>query len=494
MILKFPATPAFKGWRDFFTKESGVHPAKMNLDLLKWILTKYTNPGDIVLDPMAGTGSTIILASLLGRHGVAVEYEPQFLEMIKDNIRRTKFQTSLSAKGRMIGIQGDARQLSELIKEVDAIISSPPYGNRLADTAVHDGDPDRMGYRQAVNAIITSPPYGSDNANLMGRTDESAKEMQKVAGVPSVPLTKDNIGNLKYEQPDAVIVSPPYGASSTETNDEKGKRGGDSRLRVKKDYAKVSKENIGSLEYDKPIDAVVMSPPYGKTQVFQDLDFMKRTAKDQTEKIKSGETKGHYATEEARIRQFDKMERGRIKNPDNIGSLKYGGSMDAVITSPPYEESMGARNPITDWSDEAKKKWWTNYRKAGGGMDFESYIAYQESQRCSYSDDPQNIGNLKTGTYLEAMLQVYRECHKVLKPKSVMVAVTKNFIRDKKVIRLDLDTIKLIEDVGFKLLDHWYFKLPTKSFWRRLYAKKYPEVPEVEYEDVLVFEKIKVAK
>jgi DNA modification methylase len=290
-ILKFPATPRFKGWESFFTDESVTHPAKMNLNLLRWILETYTSEGDVVLDPMAGTGSTIILAALMGRHGVAVEYETRFCDMIRANIRLTERQATLTPKGGMTCIHGDAQELSKLLEESNTIITSPPYGNRLSDTAVHDGDPARMGYRQTVEAVLTSPPYGSDNANLMGRKDKSALSVLSTTGMRSVPLEEGNIGNLESE------------------------------------------------------------------------------------------------------------------------------------------------------------------------------------------------------SYLQAILQVYRECQKVLKPEGVMIIVVKNFIRDKKVVRLDLDTIKLCEAAGFRLADRWYFRLPTRSFWRILYRRKYPNVPEVEYEDVLIFEK-----
>ncbi|GAH30115.1 unnamed protein product, partial [marine sediment metagenome] len=46
-ILKFPATPGFKGRKPFFTDESTTHPAKMNLRLLSWILETYTSEGDV---------------------------------------------------------------------------------------------------------------------------------------------------------------------------------------------------------------------------------------------------------------------------------------------------------------------------------------------------------------------------------------------------------------------------------------------------------------
>ena len=54
-------------------------------------------------------------------------------------------------------------------------------------------------------------------------------------------------------------------------------------------------------------------------------------------------------------------------------------------------------------------------------------------------------------------------------------------------VRLDTDTIKLCEQAGFTYLERHYRKLPSQSFWRVIYAKKYPDVPVLDKEDVLVF-------
>ncbi|KKK49908.1 hypothetical protein LCGC14_3130350, partial [marine sediment metagenome] len=51
------------------------------------------------------------------------------------------------------------------------------------------------------------------------------------------------------------------------------------------------------------------------------------------------------------------------------------------------------------------------------------------------------------------------------------------------------------KEVGFILEDHWYFKVPIKSFWKILYEQKWDEekegrpCPLIDYEDVLVFRK-----
>ncbi len=88
------------------------------------------------------------------------------------------------------------------------------------------------------------------------------------------------------------------------------------------------------------------------------------------------------------------------------------------------------------------------------------------------------------------MLRVYQQCHKVLKPDGLMVLVTKNFIRDRKEVRLDEDTISLCQRAGFRLIERHCRKLPAQSFWRTIYQQKYPEAPVLDKEDILVFQKI----
>ena len=107
-----------------------------------------------------------------------------------------------------------------------------------------------------------------------------------------------------------------------------------------------------------------------------------------------------------------------------------------------------------------------------------------------YIKSQENIGNLKGQTYLFAMLEVYQGCYRVLKSPSLMCLVTKNFIRNKQEIRLDLDTIKLCEQAGFGLIERHYRKLTSQSFWRVIYAQRYPTAPILDKEDILIFRKL----
>jgi hypothetical protein len=93
--------------------------------------------------------------------------------------------------------------------------------------------------------------------------------------------------------------------------------------------------------------------------------------------------------------------------------------------------------------------------------------------------------------YLSAMLQVYGEMWKVLKDGGTACVVIKPFIRNKKPVDLPYQTWLLLEKVGFKLKDVLKFRLPQQSFWRILQYRKYPDVPHINHEYVVICQKAK---
>lgn len=54
------------------------HPTEKPVDLLRYLTALLSNPGDIVLDPFAGSGSTGVAASTLGRYAVLIETDPDY--------------------------------------------------------------------------------------------------------------------------------------------------------------------------------------------------------------------------------------------------------------------------------------------------------------------------------------------------------------------------------------------------------------------------------
>lgn len=65
----------------------GLHkyPAKFFPELPRWIIKKYSNEGDIVLDPFSGSGTANVEALLSKRHSVGIDVDPfsRFLSKVK---------------------------------------------------------------------------------------------------------------------------------------------------------------------------------------------------------------------------------------------------------------------------------------------------------------------------------------------------------------------------------------------------------------------------
>ena len=108
--------------KTFLTFEKGNHPRPGGIErdvfpeaLVETFLKRYTIAGELVLDPFAGFGTTLVVAERMGRRAIGVE----FLEDRADYVRgRTQQQV----------IQGDSRRIDELgLPTVDFCITSPPY-------------------------------------------------------------------------------------------------------------------------------------------------------------------------------------------------------------------------------------------------------------------------------------------------------------------------------------------------------------------------------
>src|SRR5215216_1409799 len=63
-----------------------VHPAKFPETLAQEFIEFFTKGGETVLDPMAGTGSTLVAALRAGRNSYGIELNPRYAEIAKQMI------------------------------------------------------------------------------------------------------------------------------------------------------------------------------------------------------------------------------------------------------------------------------------------------------------------------------------------------------------------------------------------------------------------------
>ena len=104
-------------------RERVHHPSHNNLYLLDELAQYLAQPGDIVLDPMAGAGSIMWVA----RHGIRVwmvELGPYFTDMLEVN--RPGFKGDMLIFGK-----SDCREVLPFPDAAQAVIFSPPYSNEL---------------------------------------------------------------------------------------------------------------------------------------------------------------------------------------------------------------------------------------------------------------------------------------------------------------------------------------------------------------------------
>ncbi len=67
-----------------------LHPTQKPEALLHRVLLASTAPGDIVLDPFLGTGTTAAVAKRLQRHFIGIERHPAYVEAAIGRVRRTR--------------------------------------------------------------------------------------------------------------------------------------------------------------------------------------------------------------------------------------------------------------------------------------------------------------------------------------------------------------------------------------------------------------------
>ena len=62
------------------------HSAAFPRPLPEWFIRLFTQPGDTVLDPFMGSGTTVFVAHEMGRHAVGMEIMPEYYNMVEEQL------------------------------------------------------------------------------------------------------------------------------------------------------------------------------------------------------------------------------------------------------------------------------------------------------------------------------------------------------------------------------------------------------------------------
>lgn len=109
--------------------------------LVKALLAEFTQPGDLVFDPFAGFGTTLVVAEAMGRRPLGLELEPDRVTYIQGLLHDP---TAIR--------HADARRLRDLdLPPLDFSLTSPPY--------MHPADPEDPLAAYACPAAAMRPTW-----------------------------------------------------------------------------------------------------------------------------------------------------------------------------------------------------------------------------------------------------------------------------------------------------------------------------------------------
>ena len=353
--IRFKADTAMR--KRFFHESAMSHPAKLHGGLFLEIMERYTKPGDVILDPMAGIG-TALLATMYSRSVILNEMESHFLETLPKSW--AIIQRNGPALGHTMGsvliMRGDARCLP--LNSADCVVTSPPYAEGLGHDAgerVIDkvkGLYNARGvksYTRPVDAIVSSPPYAEGLGHDVGheREIDKAKGLYNARGTESyAPDSTTNIGNQKGDA---------YWESMRQVYAECHRvlRPGGIMALVLKGFTRDGKyvdlpaqtqalcESLGFVKFDE-----------WRRELWA-LSFWRILQKRRDPQAFDERLK--YET----VLAFRKLGASGLKTPsgedvvhagyDFQGNTAWTNGLDAVVTSPPYEGSLQGE-PGIDWT------------------------------------------------------------------------------------------------------------------------------------------------
>jgi len=148
------------------TEKRKKHGAAYPLSLAKHFIEIYSKPGDTVLDPFAGVGTTLDAANLLKRHSLGIELNSDFITLFKegidakDGIEDSNYQREI--------FHGSALDIGRHIPKnsIDFILTSPPYSNLLNKIRDNFADKDYKNNPYKNQSRKLAKPYSLSEEDL----------------------------------------------------------------------------------------------------------------------------------------------------------------------------------------------------------------------------------------------------------------------------------------------------------------------------------------
>lgn len=488
-------------WKGLITDEAFCHPAKFSRNLIKKIYDHLFDQGllragSAVVDPFGGIALGGLEAMLHGCHWQGCELEGRFVALGQDNVQLWEQRfLGLKTIGSARIIQGDSRRLLEVIRQADAVVSSPPYADQLDPK--RGGGKHKDGFHQVAtdgkflfnagysmsdanmgnmpegdfNAIISSPPYvkppGHDTGHArLDAAEDKRRAAEGCARRNGYGESDGQLSSMPEGDFNACVSSPPFNANKSNTlhGQTKGFHSHDeneAKSRMKRDYLLAETDgNLGNMDMgDGCFNGCISSPPFSPTE---------------NQPLTGGQ--GVRADLEAA---------GKVANArygtghENLGNLPITDEgFNAAVSSPPYEDQLDPHR-----GGGKHKAGFTQGSTAG---------AFLFNQ--GYSVNKSNLGNNKQ-SFWAAAREIVAQTYESLAPGGVACWVTKAYIKNGAVVDFPGRWRHLCESIGFVTIHEHHalqvedkaeqcglfgeskrIKSSHKSFFKIVYEKKRPDL------------------
>ena len=101
------------------------HSAAFPDQLPEWFIKLFTDPGDLVLDPFIGSGTTAVAAIKLGRHYVGIEKQKKYWNIAQKNTRLSKAVPEIKKQIR----NAAKKDLEERIRNIKSVKKNQALDN-----------------------------------------------------------------------------------------------------------------------------------------------------------------------------------------------------------------------------------------------------------------------------------------------------------------------------------------------------------------------------
>lgn len=112
-------------------RDKNVHPAVYPIRLPKKCIELFTHEGELIIDPFAGIGTTLVAAQDLNRNAVGFDLKTEYVEYARSRLLQTKLLPEKETC--QIMIQDESHNIPEYFKEetISLSVTSPPYAMML---------------------------------------------------------------------------------------------------------------------------------------------------------------------------------------------------------------------------------------------------------------------------------------------------------------------------------------------------------------------------